>query len=132
MTLHIDKLRSGEGEEQYKVEEPQGLSRWDRAWRSQVVGRPHPRVEGEEKVTGRARYAYDIRLPGLLYAKVLRSPHPHARVRRVDTSRATALAGVHAVLSSEDAPEIGWYQDSLLFDRTVRFVGDEIAAVAAD
>src|SRR3712207_4917100 len=99
MTLHIDKLRSGEGEEQYKVEEPQGLSRWGADRQFALVGRPHARVEGEEKVTGRARYAADIRLSGLLYARVLRSPHPHARVRRVETARAAALPGVHAVLS---------------------------------
>jgi xanthine dehydrogenase YagR molybdenum-binding subunit len=64
---------------------------------------------------------------------VLRSPHPHARIRRVDTSRAEALPGVHAVLSSANCPEVRWYQEqSLLFDPTVRFVGDEVAAVAAE
>ena len=57
------------------------------------MGRRHPRVEGEAKVTGRARYSYDVRLPGLLYARVLRSPYPHARVGRVDTARALALPG---------------------------------------
>jgi CO/xanthine dehydrogenase Mo-binding subunit len=96
------------------------------------VSHPQPRVEGAEKVTGRARYAYDVRLPGLLYARVLRSPLPHARIRRLDTSRAQVLPGVRAVLSSANAPEIAWYQDSYLFDRTVRFVGDEVAAVAAE
>src|SRR5919108_1053349 len=131
--LHIEKLRAGEGEEgEYQVVERAGLPRWGRDTALAVVGRPHPRVEGPEKVTGRARYAYDVRLPGLLYAKVLRSPHPHARIRRIETSRAAALPGVRAVLSSADAPEIEWYQDSFLFDRTVRFVGDEVAAVAAD
>lgn len=96
------------------------------------VGRAYPRVEGAEKVTGRARYSYDIRLPGQLYARVLRSPHPHARVLHIDTSRAAALPGVRAVLSAANAPDIGWYTDSTLFDRTVRFVGDEVAAVAAE
>jgi xanthine dehydrogenase YagR molybdenum-binding subunit len=63
---------------------------------------------------------------------VLRSPHPHARIVSIDTSRAEAIPGVHAVLSSANAPGIGWYDDSFVFDTTVRFVGDEVAAVAAE
>jgi CO/xanthine dehydrogenase Mo-binding subunit len=90
------------------------------------------RLEGPDKVAGRARYAGDRNLPGQLYARVLRSPHPHARLRRLDTSRAAALPGVRAVLSSADAPAISWYDESLLFDTTLRFVGDEVAAVAAE
>jgi len=85
-----------------------------------------------EKVTGRARYAADIRLPGLLYAHVLRSSLPHARIRRVDTSPAEVLPGVRAVLCASHTPEIRWYRDSFLFDPIVRFIGDEVAAVAAD
>src|SRR5205823_6531285 len=57
---------------------------------------------------------------------------PHARVRRVDTSKAAALPGVHAVISVEDAPEMAWYKEGHLFERTVRFIGDEVAAVAAE
>jgi CO/xanthine dehydrogenase Mo-binding subunit len=83
-------------------------------------------------VTGRAQYAYDIRLPGQLYARVLRSPHPHARIRRVDTSRAEAVPGVHAMLSVDNAPDIDWYEDGKLFEREVTFIGDEVAAVAAE
>ena len=63
---------------------------------------------------------------------MLRSPHPHARIRSIDTSRAEAAPGVRAVISAANAPEIEWYTDSVLFDRTVRFVGDEVAAVAAE
>jgi CO/xanthine dehydrogenase Mo-binding subunit len=62
----------------------------------------------------------------------LRSPVPHARVRRIDTSCAEALPGVRAVLSGANAPDIRWYGDSYLFDHTVRFIGDEVAAVAAE
>jgi CO/xanthine dehydrogenase Mo-binding subunit len=131
--LHIDKLRSGEhSDDEYKVVETTILPRWSADVSLSVVGRPYPRVEGVEKVTGQARYAYDMQLPGLLYARVLRSPLPHARVRRIDTSRAEALQGVRAVLSAVNAPEIPWYQDSYLFEHTVRFIGDEVAAVAAD
>jgi CO/xanthine dehydrogenase Mo-binding subunit len=102
----------------------------DADWR--VVGAPVPRIEGPEKVTGRARYAADQRLSGQLHARILRCPLPHARVRRIDTARAAALPGVRAVLSSADAPRIDWYEESLLFDPTARFAGEEVAAVAAD
>ena len=132
-SLHISKLRSGEGsEDELKVEEKTPLPRWGQEAHLDVVGRRVPRVEGEAKVTGRARYAYDVRLPGQLYAAVLRSPHPHARIRRIDTSRAERLPGVHAVVSSTNAAEVEWYEDSRLFDTTLRFAGEEVAAVAAE
>jgi CO/xanthine dehydrogenase Mo-binding subunit len=131
--LHIDKLRSGEHtEDEYRVVETTSLPRWGADASLAIVGRPHPRLEGVEKVTGRAHYAYDMHLPGQLWARVLRSPIPHARIRRVDTSRAEGLSGVRAVLSTANTPEITWYKDSYLFDRTVRFIGDEVVAVAAD
>ncbi|HVL35924.1 MAG TPA: xanthine dehydrogenase family protein molybdopterin-binding subunit, partial [Burkholderiales bacterium] len=90
------------------------------------------RIEGPDKVSGRARYAADLRLPGQLVARVLRCPLPHARLRRLDTKRAEAMPGVRAVLSSANAPPIRWYEESFLFDRTLRYAGDEVAAVAAD
>ena len=90
------------------------------------------RVEGFDKVSGRARYSCDVRLPGQLCGAVLRSPHPHARVAKVDLSRLKGLPGVRAVLSDFDAPDIAWYETSRLFDPTLRLVGDEVAAVAAD
>ncbi len=131
--LHVDRLRSGDGsEDEYRVVERTGLAAWDATTALTVVGRPYPRVEGAEKVTGRACYAGDVRLAGLLHARVLRSPLPHARIRRIDTAAAEALPGVHAVLGTHSAPAIRWYPDGLLFDRTLRFVGDEVAAVAAE
>jgi xanthine dehydrogenase YagR molybdenum-binding subunit len=90
------------------------------------------RLEGAEKVSGRARYSCDMRLPGQLYARILRSTLPHARVVRIDSTAAEALGGVRAVLSSANSPDISWYEDSRLFDQTVRYIGDEVAAVAAD
>ncbi len=69
-----------------------------------VVGTRPIRHDGMDKVTGRAQYGADINLPGLLFGKILRSPHPHARIRSINTSRALALAGVHAVVTSEDLP----------------------------
>jgi xanthine dehydrogenase YagR molybdenum-binding subunit len=131
--LHVEKP-AGEpgGDQELKVVEVSGLPAWAAGTRFDVVGRPHARLEGAEKVTGRARYTYDTRLPGQLYARVLRSPLPHARIVRIDTARAAALPGVHAVLSSANAPAIDWYEETKLFDSTVRFIGDEVAAVAAD
>jgi CO/xanthine dehydrogenase Mo-binding subunit len=129
--FEVNKQRGEDGQDQYTVVEDPRLPRWEADAPLKIVGRPHPRLEGAEKVTGRAQYSYDIRLPGQLQGRVLRSPHPHARVRRVDGSRA-ALPGVRAVISAENTAEIPWYRDSFVFDRTVKFVGDEVAAVAAD
>lgn len=91
-----------------------------------------PRIEGPDKVTGRARYSGDVKIAGLLYARILRSPLPHARIVSIDTARAERLPGVHAVLSSANAPDISWHENMRLFDRTLRFQGDEVAAVAAE
>ena len=112
--------------------ETTSLPRWGADASLVVVGRLLPRVEGMEKVAGRARYTYDVYLPGLRCARVLRSPRLHARVRRIHTSRAEALPGVRAMLSAANAPAIRWYNDSYVFDHTARFSGDEVAAVAAD
>ncbi|MCX6046291.1 MAG: xanthine dehydrogenase family protein molybdopterin-binding subunit [Chloroflexi bacterium] len=131
---HIKVLRNGTDEEELKVVETTGLPTWDADTKFTVVGRPQSRLEGLEKVTGRARYSYDVRLSGQLYAAVLRSPYPHARIRHIDTTKAEQLPGVHAILSSANAPDdITWYEEkSKLFDKTLRFIGDEVAAVAAE
>ena len=70
-----------------------------------VVGTRPIRHDGTDKVTGRAQYSADINLPGLLHAKVLRSPHPHARIRSIDATRALALPGVKAVVTSAELPQ---------------------------
>src|SRR4051794_13914476 len=131
-TFKVERQQGPDGKEEYKVSEGEPLLPWPAETQFQVVGKPFPRLEGAEKVTGRARFSYDVRLPGQLYARVLRSPHPHARVKRVDTSKAAALPGVQAVISVTDAPEMDWYQEGKLFETTVRFAGDEVAAVAAE
>ncbi len=101
-----------------------------------VVGHPLGRVEGEAKVTGRARYAADVVLPGQLWGKCLRSPLPHARILHIDTSAARRLPGVHAVLTGADLPRVLIGQRlmdmPLLARERVRFVGERVAAVAAD
>lgn len=102
----------------------------------QVVGRSHRKIDGLAKATGQAVYADDIVLPGMLHAKTLRSPHPHARIVSIDASRAEALPGVHAVITGTDLPVrygvIPWTPDeNALAVERVRFIGDEVAAVAA-
>lgn len=102
----------------------------------QVIGKPHRKVDGLAKATGAAVYTDDIQLPGMLHAKTLRSPHAHARILNIDPRRALELDGVHAVITGRDFPEpygvIPWTKDetALAVDK-VRFIGDEVAAVAA-
>ena len=69
------------------------------------IGAPLPKVDAYAKVTGRAIYADDIMLPRMLYGRLLRSPHPHARIIEVDTHRALELPGVLAVITGEDLPQ---------------------------
>jgi CO/xanthine dehydrogenase Mo-binding subunit len=100
------------------------------------VGRRIPRIEGPEKVTGSAKYAADVVLPGMLWGKTLRSPHPHARIVSIEVSRAQRLPGVHAVLTGRDIPltMVGrMFRDLPVLARdVVRFIGDRVAAVAAE
>ena len=101
-----------------------------------VVGQSVPRGEGPDKVSGGATYAADLTLPGLLTGKVLRSPFPHARIVRIDTSRAANLPGVHAVLTAQDLPDrlVGRLLKDIhiLAKDQVRFVGEKVVAVAAE
>jgi len=107
---------------------------WDQGFR--VVGKENRKVDGMAKATGEAIYTDDIQLPGMLHAKMLRSPHAHARILSVDTSKAEALPGVIGVLVGAELPVrygvIPWTPDetALAVDK-VRFIGDEVAAVAA-
>jgi CO/xanthine dehydrogenase Mo-binding subunit len=102
-----------------------------------VVGQPVPRVDALEKVTGRARYVTDLTLPGMAHAKVLRSPYAHARVMRVDVTRARALPGVFAALAGADLTWCDPYYGPAYRDRPVlaidaaRYEGEPVAAVAA-
>lgn len=101
-----------------------------------IIGKAQRKVEGLDKSMGRALYTDDISLPGMLHGRILRSPHAHARIVRIDTARAEALDGVHAVITGRDMPVkygiIPWTPDEypLCLDR-VRYVGDGVAAVAA-
>ncbi|MCI0898958.1 MAG: xanthine dehydrogenase family protein molybdopterin-binding subunit [Chloroflexi bacterium] len=101
-----------------------------------AIGRSITRGEGPDKVSGKAVYAADISLPGMLWGKVLRSPYPYARIVSIDTSQAEALPGVHAVVTGQDLPDnlIGrrLVDMPVLAQGVVRFVGEKVAAVAAD
>ena len=96
---------------------------------------PFIRQDGKDKVTGLGRYTADLTRTGMLHARFRYADHPHARVLRVDTSRARALAGVFAVLTQDDVPDVrygGFVEDRTLFARdVVRFEGEIVAAVAA-
>ena len=100
-----------------------------------LIGTSVDRIDGAEKVSGKASYAADTRLPRMLFGAVLRSPHANARIRSIDTSRARRLPGVHAVITGEDTAGIKWgvFRPDLypLAIGRVRYVGDEVAAVAA-
>jgi len=115
-----------------------------------VVGKSVPRLDAVEKVTGEARYLDDVKLPNMAHGKILRSPHAHAKIISIDTSEAEKLPGVLAVITAKDTPMIKFclfqwiaehykgrvsrddYRDKLpLEDYKVRYVGDEVAAVAA-
>src|SRR5918992_4004106 len=101
-----------------------------------TIGQPTTRVEGQEKVTGATRYTADISLPGVLWGRALRSPLPHARIVRVDTAQAQQVPGVHAVLTGADVRGIRYgrrlHDVPVLAEDRVRFVGERVAAVAAE
>lgn len=97
-----------------------------------VVGVAVPRLGLAEKVRGQARYTADLKRPGMLYGRVLRSPHAHARIVHLDTSAAEQFPGVHAVLTYRDVPQVRIDADLLPLEPVVRFVGDEVALVAAE
>ena len=112
----------------------------------QSVGKRLPRVDARERVTGGAIYPADLKLPGMLHGKMLRSPHAHARIRRIDTTRAEALPGVLAVVTAADFPELPigasipmgeagydmWMVAQINMARgKVFWVGQPVAAVAA-
>jgi CO/xanthine dehydrogenase Mo-binding subunit len=100
------------------------------------IGVSIPRFDAPEKVTGRTQYVADVQVPNLLHGRLLRSPHAHARIKRIDVSRARALPGVRAVLTAADVPELKPGAKTrahalLAIDRVV-FAGQPVAAVAAD
>jgi 4-hydroxybenzoyl-CoA reductase alpha subunit len=105
-----------------------------------VIGTRVHRVDGPDKVTGRAKYTFDMVLPNMLYGKILRSPHPHAKIVSIDTSQAMKLIGVKGIVTGKDTlgkkqgiwrrfPEL--CDEEMLCREKVRYIGDPVAAVAA-
>ncbi len=118
---------------------PEGLS----PDQLRIVGKPARRVDAVKLATGRGTFTDDIELRGMLHARLLLSPHAHARIKRIDASKARALPGVHAVLTYQDIPPVRFTTagqsypepsplDTLSLENKVRFVGDRVAAVAAE
>jgi putative selenate reductase molybdopterin-binding subunit len=108
----------------------------------QIVGKPEIKVDAIKLVQGKPAFTADVNVPGLLHAKVLRSPHAHARISKIDTSKAKELKGVAAVLTLQDIPRVVYSTagqsdpipgplDTFSLDNKVRFVGDRVAFVAA-
>jgi 4-hydroxybenzoyl-CoA reductase subunit alpha len=101
-----------------------------------IIGKPLAMADAVAKVTGVGKYADDLSIPGMLFAKILHSPYPHARIRSIDTSSAEALAGVKAIATGKDAPNpygilpIGHDERVFALDKA-RYIGDNVAAVAA-
>jgi xanthine dehydrogenase molybdenum-binding subunit len=98
------------------------------------IGKDTPRKDARDIVTGRAQYIDDVRLPNMLFGRVLRSPLPHANIKSIDVSKAAGLPGVCAVLTYKDVPDATWGipNHMRLLDNKVRFVGDAVALVAAE
>src|SRR5947207_4236971 len=102
-----------------------------------IIGKPIPMVDAAGKTTGAGKYIDDLSVPGMLIGKILHSPHPHARIKRIDTSRAEKLDGVVAVVIGSDAPNpygilpVGHDEHALAIDK-IRYVGDNVACVAAE
>jgi CO/xanthine dehydrogenase Mo-binding subunit len=115
------------------------MKRATQATETPQVGRSVPRLEGWLKVTGRAEYVHNLRLPGMLYGKIFRSSVAHGRIRRIDASAARAVAGVHSVVTGEDVKTIvpepfygpAFHDQPVLAIGKVRYVGEPVAVVLA-
>jgi CO/xanthine dehydrogenase Mo-binding subunit len=120
--IRTEKEVEGRFTEQWLVVEEDALDQWPAGPRT-TVGQPHAKVDGRERATGKARYTADVQLPGMLHTAVLRSPHAHALLKRIDFTRALEAPGVRAAVGPDDvealSPEAGYF-------------GAPVAAVCAD
>ena len=121
------------------VPETPGSGEWPDPWmKTEIVGTRVPKVDGYERVSGTAVFPHDVSLPDMLHGAILRCPHAHAKVKKIDTGKAEKMPGVRAVLTG-DSPgaDMPWYQrrgqfSGRLFDSHCRHEGEEVAAVAAE
>jgi len=141
-SIHIDQLQPQINTDKYRCNirvEP----RLSVVNTSGSIGQNIPKQDGREIVTGKASYTADFVPLGLLYLQVLRSPHPHARIRQINTEKAKALPGVVDIFTHEDVPRIPYTTaghaepvpdplDHYLLDNKVRFIGDRVAAIVAE
>ena len=115
------------------VIEGDDLETWQKDHEFSSVGYPETRIDGDERVTGSAKFTHDMQLPGMLYGKFLRSPYAHAQIKSVDVSKAEAFPGVRLIMTKENTEDIPWrLAATFLFDNHLRYAGDEIACVIAD
>ncbi len=135
MTDYYDELEESfhSGFEPQSAQPQEKIEPWGE---TRIVGKALPRVDAYERVSGAAEYTYDIMLPNMAYAAILRSPHAHAMVKNIDTSAAEKMPGVVGILTGKSAgADLPWYggrtPQSKLFDPHCRYEGDEVAAVAA-
>ena len=101
-----------------------------------VIGKPVPPRDAREKVDGSAKYSADIKLDGMLHAKILGSPYPHARITKIDVSRAEKIEGVENILTYKNTPKILFHpvntKPMYVLNEPVRYVGEPVAVVAAE
>jgi len=106
---------------------------WPSNDKLKVIGKSISRLDGYDKVSGTAVYSTDVYLQKMVYAKTLRSPVAHARIKSIDTTQAENFPGVLKILTHKNAPKIPWYYEtSMLFDPHVRYQGDEVACIVAE
>jgi xanthine dehydrogenase YagR molybdenum-binding subunit len=130
VTTHLEF--EGQVEEVRVVLEGEEPPVWGPEAQLQIVGKPTARVDARERVTGAAEYSYDVALPGMLTAAGLRSPHPHARITRLDTTRAEALPGVRAIYSRANAGDFNSSSGLPIFGEELLYHGDLVALVVAE
>jgi CO/xanthine dehydrogenase Mo-binding subunit len=120
--IRTEKEVEGRFTEQWLVVEEDALDQWPQGPRT-IVGRPHAKVDGRERATGKARYTADVQLPGMLHTAVLRSPYAHARLQRLDFTRALEAPGVRAAVGPDDVKSLS---------HEAGYFGAAVAAVCAD
>ena len=131
-TIKVTKVEfEGRIEEREVIVEEENVQRWDADVQLDVVGKPTPRVDGVARVTGQAVYTHDVQRTDMLVGRFLRSPHPHARIQHIDSSKAEALRGVWLVWHRGQPPPIGRIDGRDLFAGELVYEGEEIALVVA-